>query len=63
MTTWSPAEPNWPPNMDCAVAMASSADVDDDHALAGGEPAGLDDDGRALPAHPVRVEGLSRKVA
>ena len=25
MTTWSPAEPNWPPNIDCAVAMASSA--------------------------------------
>ena len=32
--------------------------VDDDHALAGGEPAGLDDDRRALPAHPLRIERL-----
>ena len=61
MTTWSPAAPNWPPNIACAVAMASSAVSHDDHALAGGQAVGLDDDRRALPAHPVGVEGLARE--
>ena len=33
----------------------------DDHALAGGEPVGLDDDRRALCADRRRVEGLARE--
>jgi hypothetical protein len=36
--------------MDCAV--------DDDHAFAGRQARGLHDNGRALAAHPVRVESV-----
>ena len=61
MTTCSPAWPNWPPNIDCAVRDGCFSSIDDDHTLAGGEPARLDDDGRALPAHPVGVEGFARE--
>ena len=46
---------------DCAVGDGFIRGVDDDHALAGGEAAGLDHDRRALPAHPVGVEVLARE--
>jgi hypothetical protein len=35
--------------------------VDDDHALAGRQARGLDDDGRALRAHPGGIEGGARE--
>ncbi len=51
MTTSVPAAPNAPPKQSSMASSASSRVCGDDHALAGGEPVGLDDDGQALRGH------------
>ena len=48
MTSSAPAAPNAPPKQSSIASFAASRVCGDDHALAGGEPVGLDDDGQAL---------------
>ena len=63
MTTSSPASPKRPSSMASAASTASAVLCADDHALAGGQAAGLDDDRRALRAQPVGVEIGARERA
>ena len=51
MTSLAPAAPNAPPKQSSIASFAASRVCADDHALAGGEPVGLDDDGQALRRH------------
>ena len=56
MTTSAPAAPNAPPKQSSIASFAASRVCGDDHALAGGQPVGLDDDGQALRGH-IRLGG------
>ncbi len=63
ITISSPASPKRPASMDSAAATASAAVCGDDHALAGGQAAGLHHDGHGLRGQPRGIEIRARELA
>ena len=61
MTTLSPAGPKRPANIACGGRDGFVGRRADHHALAGREAVGLDDQRRALRAHPAGVEARARE--